>query len=710
MRRLFLSLCLTAAALPQTAKQAPPPPGPVRPFAFPKYETRKLANGLTVFAIEDHRQPLVSFRLEIATAGGSSNEAKKAGLASTTAQLLRQGTKKRSAQEIARTIDMAGGELGTGANEDTASVTCNVMKSSADLCLDLVADVVLNPAFPREEIDRLVRQSLSGLQVEYSDPQSLARLIGRRSVYGEHPYALPVEGTPDTLRALKREDIVGFHQTNYAPATSYFAISGDITPAEAFRQAEKYLASWKTPAPSWTPAKAKSAAARKIIIVDMPDAVQTQFSIGQVGVPRNDPDYIPLQIANQIFGGSFNSRLNMKLRANEGLTYGAHSSLMALRQTGAFSSSSFSRTEKTATAIHMMSDLLTEFREKPVTEAELKDAKAYLIGSFSLGVETPEQVAQHVLTVALNGLPSNYWDTYRDAVQAVTMEQVDAAVKHLLAPDRMSIVAVGNAKQFSKDLAALGAVQIIPLADIDITAPGLIRAKEAAPAATAETKARGMQLIQAAAEAVGGRAALDAVKDMDSKGPVTLSIQGNALKAESEELVLYPDKYKMVLNTPMGQIVQAHDGRIAWMQQGPNTRDVPPAMAAEMAKSVIGTANIGLLRAALEGKAEVSALDPVEQDGKKMNAALWKQGDFSVKILFDPETKRIAKVSYRSIGMQGTPADFEMLVGDYRESGGVQLPFQQTVYQNGEKFADISYTERKVNTGIKPEIFAKPAS
>jgi len=444
-KSVFAIAVLMPACFGQQPKLTPPAPGPPRPFHFPKYETKKLANGLTVFVIEDRREPLISYQLNIATAGGSAAEASKAGLATLTAALLREGTKTRTAQQIAKTIDSSGGSLESSAGSDTASAECTMMKASADLGLELLADIVMNPTFPQDEVDRQMRQALSGLQVSYSDPQSLAGYLMRRTVFGTHPYAMPVGGTPDTVRKLKRDDIVNFYQTHYAPTYSYLAISGDVTPAEAFAKAEKYFGTWKGAAQAPPTVTPQASSARRIVIVDKADAVQTQYSIVQVAIPRNDPDYIPLQIANQIFGGSFNSRLNMKLRANEGLTYGASSALESQRQSGVFAARSFSRTEKTSTAIKMMADLLTEYRENPVTDPELNDAKAYLAGSFALSVETPAAVAQRVLTLAVNGLPANYWDTYRDKILATTAEQVTAAVRRHLTPDKMDIVAVGNA-------------------------------------------------------------------------------------------------------------------------------------------------------------------------------------------------------------------------------------------------------------------------
>ncbi|HLJ50325.1 MAG TPA: pitrilysin family protein [Bryobacteraceae bacterium] len=701
----FITLFIVAAAAAvtltaQTAKQTPPPPGPARPFHFPKYETKKLANGLTVFVIEDHRQPLVSYRLDITTAGGSATEASKAGLADLTAGLLRQGTKTRTAQQIANVVDSSGGSLGASATLDVAQAFSTMMKSSSALGLELLSDIVQNPTFPQDEFDRLMRQSLSGLQVTYNDPQNLAQVLAYRTAYGAHSYAMPTDGTPDTMRKLKRDDVISFYQSHYGPAYAYLAIAGDVTPSEAFASAEKYFGAWKGNVTATAMAKPPASVSRRIVVVDKPDAVQTQYAILQTMISRSDPDYVPLQVANQIFGGSFNSRLNMKLRANEGLTYGATSALEPLRQTGVFTARSFSRTEKTATAIKMMADLLKEYRENPVTESELQEAKAYLAGSFALSVETPADVAQRVLIAAINGLPADYWDTYRDRILAATAEQVKEAVQRHLTPDKMDIVAAGNAAGFAKDLEGLGKVQVIPLADLDLTAENLTRPKESAPV-TGESKARGLQLIQQAVDAVGGRQALEAVNNISSKGPVSISMGGQTMKASLEEVVLFPDKYKMTMSLPFGNVIQAWDGKVAWVQQGPQTRELPANMAKEVERSMAMVGGVGLLRSAVDGKAEVNATGD--------NTVVWTSGEEKVTVVFDPASKRIAKLTYRGVGPQG-PADNDVEYSDYRQVEGVYLPFHEIVIINGQKFGEREFTERKINGEVKPEIFAKPAA
>lgn len=690
---LLAAVCAASFA----AAQMPAPSAP-RPFEFPKHAKKVLPNGLTVFVVEDHRLPLVSYSLQI-LAGSANDPVEKTGLASLTASLLRDGTATRTSQQISKLVDTAGGSLGAGANDDTTSVSGTFMKSYADLGLELLAEIATSPKFDQAEIDRKLRQLQSNLAVSYNNAEYLAPMLGARGILGTHPYAYPGEGTPESLRRLTRDDIAGFHKTHYSPARAYLAIAGDLSPEEAFSKAEKYLGAWKTPAPPELKLPMLPAPAARVIALDKPGNNQTQIVMGHVGVPRNHPDYVALSVANQVFGGSFNSRLNMKLRANEGLTYSASSSLSPQRQAGLFTLSTFTRTEKTVDAIQFMSGLLKEWKQNPATEEEFAEAKNFLLGVFGLSLETSGNVAQRVVNTAIFGLPEDYWSSYRQQLQSLTLAQMSAAVQRFLQPDKMTIVTVGNASEYAKGLEKFGPVTLIKDGELDLLADNLLRKKETV-VATAEGAAAARALVDTAVAAMGGREKLLAVKDLYSKGAIKLNTPQGAMEASSEESVAYPDKYKLVLTLgAMGQITQAADAQGAYMAQGPNVRELPPPMAAEMRKAIPTAAGLGLLAAVLRGEAEVLPIDAT--------TVQWKMGEFDVKIFFDPQTKLISKVGYRSLGMMG-PADSELVFGDYQEAGGIRLPAAETINQNGQKFADRTIVERKVNSGLAPEIFKKP--
>ncbi len=479
MKAALLALTMLTAMTQhaQTSQKiSPPPPAPPRPYGFPAAEARTLANGLRVLVIEDRRLPLVAASMQL-LAGHAYAPPEKAGLAMMTAGLLREGTKTRSSQQIARAVDGAGGRLEASAGNDVATVSMTFLKSYADLGFELMADIVQNPAFAEEEIERQRQQVLSGLQVQYASAQYLAGAAAARNILGMHPYAWPGDGTPDTVAALRREDIVAFYERHYAPNRAWLVIAGDLSPAEGFALAGKWFGNWKKQGPADEPLPGAPEPQARVLVIDMPTENQTQIAVGQPGVPRNHPDYIALQIGNQIFGGSFNSRLNMKLRANEGLTYGASSYFEPSRFAGIFEASTFTRTEKTAEAIQMLVDLLKEFRENPATDGEFEEAKAFLSGSFAIATETASSVASRVLTAEVHGLGSDYWQKYRERLDKTTRAEVEAAVRRFLKPDRLSITAVGNAKEFAKALEAFGPVRVIPAEQLDLASPDLVKRK-----------------------------------------------------------------------------------------------------------------------------------------------------------------------------------------------------------------------------------------
>lgn len=463
----------------QDSKMTPPPPSTPRPYAFPTPLSRVLGTGLTVFVVEDHRLPVVTFALEI-LAGNCTVPAGKSGLPSLTAGLLREGAGVRTSPEISRLIDGCGGSMGASAGDDVTTAGGTFMKSYAALGLELLADIVQRPRFDQEEIDRRLEQIQSGLAVNLNDPAYLVSLISARTILGNHPYAYPGDGTPATIGGLTRDDIVGFWKSHYLPGATWFTISGDVTAEEGFAMAEKAFGGWKADgAATRTVLPPPPPRERKVLMVDMPQTVQTQLVIGQTGIPRKHPDFLALNVANQIFGGSFNSRLNMKIRAKEGLTYDASSGFEAQRQAGSFTVGTFTRTEKTADAVRMIVDLLNEFKENPATPEEFTDAKAFLHGSFALATETSGQIADRILSAALHDLGEDYWTGYRARLEALTIEQVRSAVQRFLEPDKLAIVAVGNANAFSKELATYGPVTVIPQQELDLIAPDLRTPKPA---------------------------------------------------------------------------------------------------------------------------------------------------------------------------------------------------------------------------------------
>jgi zinc protease len=481
-----------------------PAGAPPKPFQFPKAATRTLGNGLRVFVIPSRAgpglsqpQPAVTVRLVLA-AGGSihhpagSNTGLKAGVAAMTANLLTQGTAKRSAQQIAEAIDSVGGVLSATADSDATYLTATVVKRDLDLAMDLLSDIVEHAAFPDEELERRRQQLLSDLRIRYADPEYMASVIFDRVVYGAHPYGLPDEGTPDSVQKLTRGDLVRFRDTCYVPNQALLAFAGDISPEVAFTAAEKYFGAWPRkplPGTELVPPRRVAGSAWRIFLIDKKDAVQTQIRVGRLGVPRNSPDYLPLLVTNRIFGGGFNSRLSTEVRIRKGLTYGAFSQFESRRYTGSFVAATSTRTEATVEATRLVATLLGQMATGAVKQQELNFARDYLVGVFPIQSETAEQVAGRILTVAHYDLPADYNDTYRAKVGAVGAGQVQAMAARYFAlcasrtPSLddacdLALVLVGNVKEFRDALRQefpQALFEEIPLDEVDLLSPSLRR-------------------------------------------------------------------------------------------------------------------------------------------------------------------------------------------------------------------------------------------
>jgi zinc protease len=475
--------------VPPGVKLAPTMPAPGAPtqFKFPSAATKTLANGLRVFVVTDHSEPAVAVRMVTLSAGSTQDPKDMPGVAQMTANMLTQGTAKRSARDIAEAIDFIGGSLQASAAADATDVTLNVVKKDLSAGLDLMSDVVLHPAFQAEELDRQRQQLLSGLTLQYSDPDYIASAVFARAVYGGSPYGSPAEGTPQTVKKLDPAALSKFHDANYAPNQSLIAFAGDITPDEAFAAAEKYFGAWPkavvTAAPPVAPAPTSG---MRIWLIDKPDSTQTQIRAGKLGIRRADPDYIPVVVMNRIFGGGYNSRLNTEVRVKKGLTYGAYSSFNPHREAGSFAVGTFTRTPATVDATKLVVDLIARMSTGDVTLQEMDFARDYLAGVYPIQSETAEQVADRVLTVAAFQLPADYNSAYPERIRAVTSAEVrDMARKYLTASD-LDLVLAGNVSAFRDDLkkAFPDAKYVeIPIDQVDLLAPDLRKPKPAVAAA-----------------------------------------------------------------------------------------------------------------------------------------------------------------------------------------------------------------------------------
>jgi len=690
-----------------------PPAAGAHAFHLPKAASKTLPNGLRVFVVTDHREPAVAVKLVLTSAGAVNDPAGLTGLAVMTANLLTQGTEKRSAQQIANEIDFVGGTLSAAAEKDSTGVTLAVTKNTLATGMDLMADVVLHPTFQQDELDRQRQQLLSALQVQSADPDYLAGAVFDRVVYPGSPYGLPSEGTVETASKFDRDSIVKFHAGSYAPNEALIAFAGDITPEAAFELAAKYFGGWEKKEVAQTARHAPAAASGvHIWVVDKPDVVQTQIRIGRLGIRRADPNYIPLLVANRILGGGYNSRLNTEVRVNKGLTYGANSSFHSMKYTGSFDAGTYTRTEATVEATKLMVDLLAKMAADGGTPAEMDFARDYLAGVYPIQSETATSVANRVLEVAMYDLPADYADTYPDKIRAVNIDKVKQVCAEYFSAKDLDIVLVGNAKQFRDEIKSAfpGAKwEEISFDHLDLLRPDLQKAKEAAaPAASPESTKRGDEILKAGAEAAGG-AALETVDDVQITSSGTAHAPQGDFPIEVKYTIAFPDRVRSEAKLPFGLLVQGYDGKSGWAVTPQGTIDLPPEYAGESQRAAVLSGGWGLYKLALAGKLHAQYLGEEDWDGKKALVVQWEAMGGPIKLYFDPQTHLLAGAHFKSISPQGA-TETDQHWSDYRDVQGRKYPYAIVIFRNGTKFSQTTVQNVAVNTKPDAAQFTKPKS
>jgi zinc protease len=453
-----------AAGRPRVDRSAPPPPREVHPFRFPHFLRTRLPNGLTVVAARLAGLPLVSMEL-IAPAGAQYESAGNAGTATLTAGLLDEGTAHRSALEIAAVAEQLGGYLLTGADWDVGYLSTGLLSSHRREGLDLLADVAAAPSFPPNEVERLRGLRLSEILRRRQDPGALADDRFQREVYRGTVYAQPLYGTEESVSRLDRESLVGFYQGHYGFAGSVLIAVGDFDPEELLREAEAVFgpagaASPEGPAPARPEIRPTPLSGVEVHLVDRPGAAQTELRLGHVGIPRTDPDYVPLLVLNTLLGGKFTSRINLNLRERHGYTYGASSRFSSRQGPGPFTVTAAVETAAAAAAAREVLHEIRRVRETLAEPEEVTETCGYIVGVFPYSLQTVGDVTRRLEILSVFGLPDDYYDHYLEKIAAVTAEEIREAARRHLDPERTAVVAVGPAEILEPQFEGLGPVTV----------------------------------------------------------------------------------------------------------------------------------------------------------------------------------------------------------------------------------------------------------
>ena len=469
---LFLAAAAVFASVAAAGAQALPKPevGPEKPFTPPPRLERTLPNGLRVVAVRYGSIPKLSAILTV-KAGLAVDPSAKAGLAQIVAEAAQEGTATRTSEQLKREVFALGATLTGAAGQDSTSFQMRGLAETLPQMLDLLADVVRNPIFPQAEVDLIKANTTQQLQAQLASPQYVANKLFRQTLFGDHPYAR-IGVTPETLPAIDRASLVEYHKTYYLPNHAFLVVVGDAAPEAVFAAAGKAFGGWErgtvpaTKTPALPPLKG-----RRLVFVQRPNSVQSSVSVGNFALKRDEERWYTLQLANQIFGAAFDSRLVRNIREEKGYTYSPGSVFQAMAEGGLYRAVADVRNEVTGATIKEIYGEIDKLRAGGPEAEELSDAKQYSRGVFLLQNATQSGFASTVNTVNTFGLPKDYPETYQRHISQPSAEAVKTGAEMLLGSQDSVVVVVGDYTKVKEQLTAFTDITFVDLTGKPIPEP-----------------------------------------------------------------------------------------------------------------------------------------------------------------------------------------------------------------------------------------------
>lgn len=671
-------------------RKAAPKPGSPPKIQIGKAVTNKLANGLTVIVVENHKLPRVSFRVFADYDPVQEKEA--AGYVQMMGELLSKGTKTRTKAQIDEAVDFIGATLSSDGN----GVSGACLSKHSDKLLELMSDVLLNPSFPQDELEKAKRRQESNLASEKDNANAIAGNVGAILRYGkDHPYGEIM--TEESLGKITLEQIRKHYETYLKPGISYLVVVGDISKADAMAKAEKYFGKWaNAPVPEHKYATPKQPEKTTVNFVHKPGAVQSVINITYpVELPNNSPDVIPARLMNTVLGTvPLKSWVDANLREGRGYTYGARTSLSPDIWVGSFNANASVRNAVTDSSIIEFYKELSRIRNEKVPAAELQMFKNVLTGQFSQGLEQPGTVASFALNVARYKLPADYYEKYLEQLQNVTPEQVQAMAQKYIRPDNAHILVVGNKEEVAerlKQFAADGKVNLYdiygnPVKDVKATIPAGV---------TAET------VISDYVNAIGGLQKIKEIKDLQSA--MTMKTPGPTFDMK----MLQKGGTKIAIDMAMnGQVIshRVFDGEKGFESGMGGARDLEGEELEDVKEQASfckeASYQTGGYKLTLKGIEAIDGknayiLEVERPDGKKTTE------------YYDMTTSLKVRDMTTQPGMDGQPTSITTDYGDYKAVNGVLFPHSITVSGLFPVPMKGTVTEIKANAGVDDAAFQK---
>lgn len=668
----------------QVDRSKMPEPAPAPEIQIGDSESFTLDNGLKVFVVKNDKLPVVSFSLVIDR--DPIFEGENAGYVSMAGQLLRTGTKTRTKADIDEAVDFIGARLSTSAT----SIFASSLTRHTESLLDLMSDIVLNAEFKQEELDKIIKQTLSGLKAQKDDPNAIASNVRNALVFGlDHPYGEQI--TEETVNNITLKICQNYYENYFSPSISYMAIVGDIEKDDAEKLIKKYFGSWEAKeVQKATYKKPQAPLVNKVALVDRPQSVQSVVNVSYpIDLKIGSEDVIKTSVANMILGGYFSSKLNSNLREDKGYTYGARSSIDSDELIGSFSASTQVRNSVTDSTITAILAEMKKMRNGEFTDKELELAKNFLNGSFSRSLESPQTIARFALNIERYNLPKDYYKNYLKNLDAITKEDVIAVSKKYIKPDEAHILVVGKGDEVADNLKKFSLSGKINYYDIygneyDPTV------KKVDPSITVDS------VIERWIDVQGGREKLESIKDVQTilKGQVqgfdvTLTLSRKIPNLLHQELDAVVVKQTTSFNGEVGkQITNGQESLIEGKQL--DELKLQSTMNLFLHYDELG------ITPTLKGIKTINGKDAYEIElllpsGKKWFNYYDVESGFKIREITTVESP------------QGS-FDQTIDMSDYREVSGVLFPHKLS-QQLGPQSIELEVTEIKVNQDLSDGFF-----
>lgn len=675
-------------------------------FKPPVPQKHVLSNGMVLYLLEDHELPVFDMSGLVKT-GTIYDPADKIGLASIFASVMRTGgTISREPDALNEELESMAAAVEIGMSPEYGSVSLSTLAEDIEKGLEIFADILRNPAFREDKLELRKQQAIEAIRRRNDNPIQLAWRNFSAILYGiDHPFGWYSE--IENVESIAAEDLKSFHEKYYHPNNIMLAITGDFDTETLITQLEKAFEGWEmsdVELPNIVEIENSPIPSVNYIHKELP---QTTMLIGHYGIKRTPdfPDFFALRVMNDILGeGGFTSRLMSEVREKHGLAYmvGSLMSMSLYTNPGEWFAYTQTRTEKTAEAIKLIINVVSDLRENPVPSDELQRTKDSLINSFVFSFESSSQIAFQQMMLAYRGFAPDFLATYTDNIAKVTAEDVQTVAQKYLHPDALTIVAVGNQDNFDKPLSEFGEVNVIEIKQPEPTPV------EPIPEASDTDIAKAKDILTKAVEAHGGIEKLAAVENLVIETNNTMTTPAGPMTMQVGMYLIYPDKFRQDVSTPQGQFSVVYDGEAAYISSTMGIQPLPPEAIKSLKDSVFRDPIRLLVHLTQSENANIHFARSEEVAGTPVSVLVTEQPSGEMlKIFISEETHYIVKLDFRETE-QGVTLNKENIYSDFRDVEGIRIPFGFVQKIEGNQYIDSRNTDVKFNTEIDETLFERP--